>query len=196
MADGERRGPYLLEELPEAGLRPASWVWTKGMDDWQQAKDVPEIRRFYLHRLPAPKVLPAPFEKRADTVDADPSRSLHRFARHIGPDELPTLEDMEKSYDYTVRPSNTLPLAILSTVVFPPMGIFAVYFSIAARRCWKKSGNPDKDEKEVIKIAGQKPTTDDWRRLAHEYSRWAKMWGGIAFFLGMIFYAFIIRQFL
>lgn len=196
MADGERRGPYLLEELPEAGLRPASWVWCKGMPDWQQAKDIPEICRLFRERLqPQNSANHFPVKEKPAAVSQQ-TGSINRFAGQIGSDELPSLEEIEQRRDISVKPSNTLPLAIFSTIVFPPMGIFSIYFSIAAKRCWKKSENPDDPEGQKMKIAGREFTPADWRLLAHEYSRGAKMWGGIAFFIGLIFYSFIVHHFL
>lgn len=196
MADGERHGPYLLEELPEVGLRPASWVWCKGMQDWQQAKEVPEICQLFRQRLkPLHPASVLPVEKRPDSASPQ-SGSFNRFAGQIGPDELPSVEEIEQRRDLSVKPTNTLPLAIFSTIVFPPMGIFSIYFSIAAKKCWKKSENPDDPDGQKIKIAGREFTPADWRLLAHEYTRGAKMWGGIAFFIGLIFYSFIVHQFL
>lgn len=195
MVDGERRGPYLLEELPEAGLRPASWVWTKGMTDWQQAKDVPDICRLYRSRLHPHPVPTLPDAGNGKTSGAVQSAFINRFAGQIGPDELPTLEEIDSRQDFSAKPSPTLPLSVLATIIFPPMGIFSLYFSIAAKRCWKRSENSGNTDNQEMKIDGHAFTPHDWQRLAHEYSRWAKMWGGISFFLGLIFYSFIIHHF-
>ena len=51
MIEGERRGPYELAELADAGVRPDTYVWCKGMDDWQMAEDVADICRFYRQRI-------------------------------------------------------------------------------------------------------------------------------------------------
>lgn len=40
MIDGERRGPFELSQLADAGVRPGTYVWCKGMDDWEKAEDV------------------------------------------------------------------------------------------------------------------------------------------------------------
>ncbi len=41
--DKKQIGPCSIEELVEAGLRPDNYVWCKGMDDWEPAKDVADI---------------------------------------------------------------------------------------------------------------------------------------------------------
>ncbi len=38
MIDGERRGPFGLDELADAGVRPDTYVWCKGMSDWEKAE--------------------------------------------------------------------------------------------------------------------------------------------------------------
>ena len=51
MIGGERRGPYELDELSGAGVRPDTYVWCKTMTDWQQARDVAEICRHFRRQL-------------------------------------------------------------------------------------------------------------------------------------------------
>ena len=48
MIGGEQRGPYELMELSEAGVTPETYVWCKGMADWQPASDVAEIGRAHV----------------------------------------------------------------------------------------------------------------------------------------------------
>ena len=49
---GDRRiGPFTLEELPENGVRPDTYVWTKGMPDWKRASEVADICRYFRLRL-------------------------------------------------------------------------------------------------------------------------------------------------
>lgn len=38
-------GPLTLQQLLQAGVRPTSYVWCKGMPDWQPAAEVPDICR-------------------------------------------------------------------------------------------------------------------------------------------------------
>lgn len=51
MIDGRQRGPMELDDLVEAGVRPHTYVWCKGMADWQMACDVPDICRYFRLRL-------------------------------------------------------------------------------------------------------------------------------------------------
>lgn len=51
MIGGVQRGPFPLDRLVEEGVRPDTYVWCKGMDDWVQANEVPDICRFFRQRL-------------------------------------------------------------------------------------------------------------------------------------------------
>ena len=39
MVDGEKVGPFPLEEMADRGVGPDTYIWTKGMDDWEPAGD-------------------------------------------------------------------------------------------------------------------------------------------------------------
>lgn len=43
IVNGKQEGPFTVEELSQKGITPESEVWAPGMDDWQQAGDVPEL---------------------------------------------------------------------------------------------------------------------------------------------------------
>ena len=49
--EGEKQGPFELEQLAEAGVRPSTYVWCKGMADWEKAENVADICRMYRGRL-------------------------------------------------------------------------------------------------------------------------------------------------
>ena len=42
--DGMRQGPYEVEELVQQQLSPDTLVWTTGMPDWVEARQVPELK--------------------------------------------------------------------------------------------------------------------------------------------------------
>lgn len=49
---GDRQiGPISLEELPDNGVRPDTYVWCKGMPDWVPASEVADICRYFRLRL-------------------------------------------------------------------------------------------------------------------------------------------------
>ena len=37
--------------MPKEGVRPDTYVWCKGMDDWMPADEVPDICRYFRQRL-------------------------------------------------------------------------------------------------------------------------------------------------
>lgn len=51
MIDGRQYGPMLLDEMVKEGVRPDTYVWCKGMQDWTLASDVPDICRYFRQRL-------------------------------------------------------------------------------------------------------------------------------------------------
>lgn len=51
MIGGQQYGPMELGEMVKEGVRPDTYVWCKGMDDWMPASDVPDICRYFRQRL-------------------------------------------------------------------------------------------------------------------------------------------------
>ncbi len=51
MIDGRQYGPMQLDDMVKEGVRPDTYVWCKGMDDWTLASDVPDICRYFRQRL-------------------------------------------------------------------------------------------------------------------------------------------------
>ncbi len=47
--NGEQRGPYTIDQLAALEITPDTDVWTKGMDDWMPAGDVPELTDLLEH---------------------------------------------------------------------------------------------------------------------------------------------------
>ena len=51
MIGGRQYGPMELDEMVGEGVRPDTYVWCKGMDDWVKAEEVPDICRYFRQRL-------------------------------------------------------------------------------------------------------------------------------------------------
>lgn len=51
MIGGRRYGPMELDEMVREGVRPSTYVWCKGMEDWVKAEEVPDICRYFRQRL-------------------------------------------------------------------------------------------------------------------------------------------------
>lgn len=184
MIDGERKGPFTLDQLHEAGVRPDTYVWAKGMDDWRKADDVADICRYYRQRIfdrmhPSAPSAPADNHNAAQNaapIDEQDIRGLRSYPFPMPEDDPADLQN---------PPMSTLGVAIAVLIFcFPPTGIMAIYYSIAARKEWGKS----------VEISERKAQGDaeDFRKRAHNSARMAKMWIGITFFLGLIFYAFMV----
>lgn len=173
MIDGERRGPYELDQLADAGVRPSTYIWCKELDDWEKAEDNADICRMFRNRLydlmhPESTAAEKRMEESASGVAVQNNAITPGFTRQIQEpgNPLTSLEEIEERENKISPSPLLLPLAILVTVFFfPPTGFPAIYNALKARKEWK--ANPGSAE-------------------AGRYCRNAKMWTGISFFLGII----------
>lgn len=91
MIEGRQYGPMELDDMVREGVRPDTYVWCKGMDDWALASDVPDICRYFRQRLsgtlPSQKLVIQPDPSRfPDADDAEQERLLSQLppmARNI-----------------------------------------------------------------------------------------------------------------
>ena len=177
MIDGEQRGPFDLEQLGEAGVRPSTYIWRKGMTDWQKAEDDADVCRYFRNRLydiMHPVSSPAPIVNETSNIQSNnPNPSPSRFDYYLKDtgEQLPSLDEIDSRQNTEVPPVSMIGYAWLVTFLcFPPTGIVALIYAYKSKASWK---------------AGE-------HSLAHDYSRSAKMMTGISFFLGLILYSFLI----
>lgn len=199
MINGVRKGPFELSEFPKEGITPETYIWCKGMSDWRQAGDVADVCRFYRNHIfdilhPSdPKIPESTVSAENDSdLSEDELSSIPLRYRHMvrKSGERPGTPIVEQP-DFTSAPMSMMALAIIVTLVcFPPTGLFAIYYSYMSAKTWKESQRSDsKSSKELYSDEERKRL----RRLSHDFSRSAKMWTGITFFLGFLLYAFIFR---
>jgi hypothetical protein len=188
MIHGERRGPFELSQLREAGVGPDTYVWCKDMKDWEPAADVPDICRFWrqeIARIMHPETVPpvAP-DERVKEIPADGQTAEPRYRRTILGEEYDAAMQPDDETLATPPPS-LLPFAILVTLLFFPVtGAVAIYHSLQARKLWGHSVNLKGEDRLSL------------QREAYDSVRASKMWIGISFFLGLILWAFIFRFFI
>lgn len=181
MIDGERRGPFTLEELADAGVRPDTFVWCKGMDDWQQARFDADICRMFRQRIfainhPEPPKPPTP----AATENPDPGIPENIVTPH----QIPHVEPVT---DTSAQPTSMLLASFLLTFFcFPFTGMLAIYYSVKARKSWEDSRRSRSQGESALYTERER---EELRTQAHDYARRARMWCGITFFLGIAFYA-------
>lgn len=184
MIDGRQCGPFELSQLADAGVRPDTYVWCKDMSDWEKARDVAEICRFFRCRLAGvnmPDLNNSQPTDQPNGLKHDSDNIPFRFRRIIADSDITPAPAHDTQPDTSQPPKTLLPLAILFTLLcFPLTGFVAIYYSVMASRLWAE---------------GQKDRTDakEYREMAHDYARQAKMWTGITFFLGLILIAFVVR---
>lgn len=178
MIDGERRGPYELNQLIEAGVHPDTYVWCKGMDDWEKAEDVADICRHFrqhIFDMMHPSVRPA-------------GSNLWPPKNTLVSNENP-FDASDFQQDISRPPMPTLFLSIMMTLFcFPITGMVAVYYSYKARVMWQESVRSKSESSSPLYSWQER---ENLQRQAHDYGRKAKMWMGITFFLSLILYAFV-----
>lgn len=156
MISGRQQGPFTLDQLVEIGISPDTYVWCKGMADWQPADEVADIcRAFRLHIVNLQH--PAPVRK-TDQPIAEPGEESD--ARNYEPMYDPAEHDPASP-----PPSGMLVVAILVTLFcFTPTGLAAIYYAVRTQRSYRKS------------------LTQDMCDSIRHY----KMWVGITLFLGLV----------
>ena len=179
MIDGEQKGPFSLAELPAAGVRPSTYIWCKGMPDWQKAEDNADVCRLFrnhlydvMHPSSTPTVAKQEdldkYKVEPDSKDGHSPTRFDRFLQESGENPLPTLEEIEAQRDNSIPPVSMVGYAWVVTILcFFPTGIVALVFAYKCNKAWKNGDN----------------------NMAHEYNRRAKMWTGVTFFIGLIGYA-------
>lgn len=176
---GDRRcGPYTLEELPGAGVEPDTYVWCKGMADWKKAEEVADISRFYRSRIldimhPATS-LPVVAEDNLNEASQEDIDEIPPYSHLIEKSGTEYNRIPEEEPDDSVAPKSCLVESVLVTLFCSLLGVIAIYYAMRCGKAWK---------------AGMKEES-------REYSRKAKMWTGISFFLGFISAAYFISRML
>ena len=182
MIDGEQKGPFALEELPKAGVRPSTYIWCKGMQDWQKAEDNADVCRLFRNHL-YDIMHPSPQQEETDKwkvrnpddkwkVKADEPKGPYPskfdgYLRQAGEEPLPTLEEIDAQKDKSIPPMSMIGYAWVVTIFcFFPTGIVALVYAYRSKKAWKNGNNS----------------------LSHDYCRAAKLWTGVTFFIGLIAY--------
>lgn len=179
-------GPMELPELVEAGLMPETYVWCKGMDDWQQAREVADICRFFrnrifdlMHPTAGSPATPAGDQTREFRLmeDADYKGMKRReFYNAVGEQVAHTAKDPDQEKLEQGIPPAPLPgwLALLAILLFFPLGIPALLQSRKGQKLW---------------AAGMEAQS-------HETARSARMCAGMAVCLGVVALSVLVQYLL
>ena len=202
MIDGEQKGPYTLEELPAAGVRPSTYIWAKGMPDWQKAEDNAEVCRLFRNHLydvmhpgePSDTGRDAMNRLSSDsqrpTINGQPNPDpLDKY--RIKPDEpkgpAPT------RFDRFLQEAGEDPLPTLEEIESqkdtsqPPVSVIAYAWLVTFLCCFPTG---------IVALVYAYKTKSAWNKGdnkgAWEYHRKALMWTGVSFFLGLIGYGLFL----
>lgn len=184
--DKTQVGPLTLSELLCRGIRPSTYVWCKGMPDWQKASEVPDICRAMRRALAG--LDPETGGPRTDTAEQIPATEQPRFDPTMPPrnrqeftdylrQAISEAEEQQKE-NYSIPPQGiSIFMAVLATILcFPLTGLVAIWFAYKCRSDWRHS------EQEGV----SETQRDLLRRSAHENARLYRMMIGITFSLGII----------
>ncbi|MDR1408138.1 MAG: CD225/dispanin family protein [Tannerella sp.] len=113
-----KMGPFSLDTLRHAPVRPDTLVWNSSLPDWVEARTLPELQPFF-ESTPRPAPPAPPF--RQNTPPASSQQPANAYSPHPSFDQQ------------TVRPplpDNYLVWAVLTTVLCClPMGIASIVYS-------------------------------------------------------------------
>ncbi len=184
--DSQCKGPFLLEELQDAGVGPETYVWAKKMSDWQMAKDVEEIRN-YNRMLLSRKKHEAEAAQRAEKerrVSLKSGKSFRRFGIDF--------EIVEEKVDTTTPPQVSIVSAILVMLFcFPLTGLVALIYAIRSRKEWAKAERSETTGESKLYTPKER---EECKLRAYHFALQSKMWIGISFFLGFIVYAVLLNN--
>lgn len=182
MMEGERVGPFTLNELADAGVGPETYVWCKGMPDWQRADEVADICRFWRQRLAGlknPPVISETSPKESNDEEDSVHPGIGRYTI-LGPEQDKLNESRPEAYN--TKPPSAMLFAVLVTLFcFPLTGFVAIYYFWLSSTEWQKSTQSTGKDAENLRASS-------WG-----HNRQGKMWTGITFFLGIILAAFMFR---
>lgn len=69
-ARNEQKGPIAVDRFPQAGITPDTLVWTQGMETWERAAAVPELRQWFeTHPTPTSHSDAPPSDESPSTED-------------------------------------------------------------------------------------------------------------------------------
>lgn len=145
MIDGRRQGPFTLEELEGAGVGPDTYVWCKAMADWQQAREVGEICRYFRLSL-HDRMHPVAVDREAAEENGnDAAKGMEdipvRWRRYIiqsGADA----EMLPEKEDYSHPPYPWIfPAVIAILLCCPVTGAIALYYGLRSRAQWRGGKN-------------------------------------------------------
>lgn len=87
MIGGRQYGPMDLDDMPKEGVRPDTYVWCKGMGDWTQASEVPDICRYFRQRLSGT----LPWQKTDRALDAERRKIVEEAPQEQLLNQLPPM---------------------------------------------------------------------------------------------------------
>ena len=172
--DSRQQGPFTLDELAAAGVRPDTYVWCKGMDGWRKARHVADVCRYWRCRLAgvSDNTLPIPQTETPQPDAAQEPTPTLRTIRSFDP------EGPEPGVNQDEAPRPMMAIALLTCILCcPPTGFVAIFYAAKSRSLWQQASAAEGEE--AARLRGE----------SHDAARSAKMWTGISFFLGFIIWA-------
>lgn len=184
--DKQTVGPLSLTQLVTAGVRPSTYIWRKGMPDWIQASEDPEIcralRRYLAGMDPETGLqisLPSETDKGFISPDgADTNKEVNNSVNGGSFRSIRSFPEVPDMTDYNVKPQgvSVIMALVMTFLCFPVTGIIAVFFAMRTQAHWKMSNQEGLTPEQRA----------DCRRKSHDDARLYRMMIGITFSIGLI----------
>jgi uncharacterized RDD family membrane protein YckC len=101
----EQTGPFTIEELKEKGIHKSTLVWTKGIDDWTEAKHIPMLKDI-IEETPPEYVKPQKEQK----LPPIPPTTDKEIAQYFG-------------YTLATRRERFIAMLVFTLIFFIPIGL-------------------------------------------------------------------------
>lgn len=75
----EKTGPFSIEELNKKDIYKETLIWTKGLDDWTEAKDIPMLKGIIDQTPPKYKS-----NKKTNTIQPEPPKTESKSEEYFG----------------------------------------------------------------------------------------------------------------
>lgn len=203
MIDGRREGPFSLEQLPAAGVAPDTYVWCKGMDDWQKAGDLPDICRLFRNRLldlgrPEPQPVATPAQESDGVPDANLDGVPVRFRRMVEESGLPVGEPEDEEENIDNPPKSLFGVSIFTAILFlSPVALIAAIYYYRAKKKWSLAMDCASRRMELMKVNDEvedlRKKEVSYKKQAYNFNRIGLMLLLMSFFVSLIMIATAIH---
>lgn len=158
LIDGVQQGPYTHEQLEQMNLAPDTYVWHKGLPEWQRAAQCQETAYLFAGMEQTPAFEPAepqaaesvpPVYEQPQAVPQTPAAPSQPEFEPISTYHAP--ESDEPAEEIPPMPQQYIALSIITLVCCcVPLGIIALIYGNKVSTSWKMGDYEDAEKNSKI----------------------------------------------